>query len=261
MIAVKQHSVIIGAGNLAYQLSKALSTLKGMEVSVVHLRSTTTLKKIAKDTTCKTFTSYKALPLTADFYFLCVSDNAIVKVFETVLPLVKSGIICHCSGSTPLLSLKNEKISYGVFYPLQSFSINRNLNWKEIPILLEANIKTSERSLIKLAKQLSETTLLINSDKRLQFHLAAVLVNNFTNALLLAASKNLSKKEFGLLKPLAQETISKAFAISPQLAQTGPAKRNDTKIINEHKRLLKSDPEVLTIYKVLSQFITLHFKK
>jgi predicted short-subunit dehydrogenase-like oxidoreductase (DUF2520 family) len=261
MIAVKQHSVIIGAGNLAYQLSKVLSTLNGMEVSVVHSHSTPTLKKIAKDVNCKTFTSYKTLPPSADFYFLCVSDTAIVNVFQIISPLIKSGIVCHCSGSTPLVSLKNEKISYGVFYPLQSFSINRNLNWKEIPILLEASTKFSERSLVKLAKQLSDTALLVNSEKRLQFHLAAVLVNNFTNALLLAASKNLSKKEFNLLKPLANETISKAFAISPQHAQTGPAKRNDTKIINEHKRLLKSNPELLTIYKVLSQFITLHFKK
>ncbi len=260
MTVVKQHSVIIGAGNLAYHLSKILSTVNGMEVSVFHHRSTPALKKIAKDVKCKTFASYKTLAPNADFYFLGVSDNVILKTSQTILPLIKSGVLCHCSGSTPLTRLKNNKLSYGVFYPLQSFSVTRNLNWKEIPILIEASTKVSERSLLKLAKQISEKTLLVNSDKRLQFHLAAVFVNNFTNALLVAASKTLSKKEFDLLKPLASETISKAFALSPQHSQTGPAKRNDTKIINEHKRLLKASPEVLAIYKTMTQFITLHFK-
>jgi predicted short-subunit dehydrogenase-like oxidoreductase (DUF2520 family) len=257
---VKQHSVIIGAGNLAYQLSKALCLLPNMNVSIVHHRSTPTLKKIAKETNGKLYTSYTTLPNTADFYFLCVSDTAIKKVAATILPSIKSGILCHCAGSTPLISLKNEKLSYGVLYPLQSFSVNRLVNWKEIPILVEGSTKPTEKLLLNLAKQLSEKTLSVTSEKRLLFHLSALFVNNFTNALLIAASEQLSKKEFQLLKPLANETISKAFALSPQQAQTGPAKRKDTKILTEHKRLLKSNPEALAIYKALTQFITQHFK-
>ena len=58
---------------------------------------------------------------------------------------------------------------------------------------------------------------------------------------------------FDILKPLILETASKIDEISPFEAQTGPARRNDTKTIEKHKiLLLKNQKE---IYTLLTDFI------
>jgi predicted short-subunit dehydrogenase-like oxidoreductase (DUF2520 family) len=256
----KNTYVIIGAGNLAYHLSKVISTLKNSEVIICHHRSTPLLKAIAKDPSIQVITSYSKLPKQANVYFLCVSDTAIKEVFKKIAPMINSGIVCHCSGSTAIDILKNPRLSYGVFYPLQSFSLKRNLDWKEFPLLIEAMDKKSTTRLKSLGKQISSTVLTINSEKRKQFHLAAVMANNFVNALLLAASKQIHKTELRLLKPIVRETIEKAFELRPENSQTGPAKRNDKAIMQTHLKMLRHQKEVSQLYKIISQYISRSFK-
>jgi predicted short-subunit dehydrogenase-like oxidoreductase (DUF2520 family) len=60
--------------------------------------------------------------------------------------------------------------------------------------------------------------------------------------------------EFDLLKPLILETAKKVQDMSPYMAQTGPAKRNDTKTINKHIAILE-DEQHQEVYKLLTQSI------
>jgi predicted short-subunit dehydrogenase-like oxidoreductase (DUF2520 family) len=99
----------------------------------------------------------------------------------------------------------------------------------------------------------------VNSERRLQLHLAAVLVNNFTNALYAAADEHLKaagfKKDFDLLKPIMQSSIDKVQTLSPIDAQTGPAKRKDKTTMNKHLALLKQEKQLKKVYKELSKLI------
>lgn len=260
MTTAKQRYVVVGAGNLAYHLAKVLTRLKKTEVIVCHHHSTPLLQKIKKESRLQIFTSFEQLPEQADVYFLCVSDNAIKNLAQNISAHVKKGVICHCSGSTALDVLKNTKLPYGVFYPLQSFSVNRKLDWITIPLLVEASHKTALKKLEALAKQISDTVVMADSEKRKYFHLAAVLANNFTNALLLAASHQITQKEFELLKPILKETIDKAFTIGPEAAQTGPAKRGDKTILSTHLKMLSSQKDVSAVYSALSTFISNYYK-
>lgn len=250
--------VIIGAGNLAVQLATAFLNTKQVTVHVYNRRATHALRALRQQGAF-TCTTIDLLPAEAMAYFICVSDSAIASMARQIGQHIQHGILCHCSGTTPLSVLKNPRLPYGVLYPLQTFSKNRNVNWKTIPVLLEGNTKATQQGLKGIAGLLSNELHTANSEKRLQFHLAAVLVNNFVNALYLGASGVLSKKEFALLKPLAFETIYKAFETGPEAAQTGPAKRGDLLTLKRHQQVLAQNKPLLKVYKELSSYIAKHF--
>jgi predicted short-subunit dehydrogenase-like oxidoreductase (DUF2520 family) len=93
-----------------------------------------------------------------------------------------------------------------------------------------------------LGGTISKNVVEISSEKRAKLHLAAVFVNNFVNYLYQIGSEVLKKGNlpFELLKPLIAETASKIETLSPEEAQTGPAKRNDKKTIEKHLHLLEN---------------------
>ena len=72
---------------------------------------------------------------------------------------------------------------------------------------------------------------------RLKYHLAATLVNNFTNYLFTVAENFCKKKNisFAILQPLMEETVMRMRNISPAATQTGPAIRNDRLTLEKHR--------------------------
>ena len=147
--------------------------------------------------------------------------------------------------------------NFGVFYPLQTFSKERKINFEEVPVLIEGNNPKSLEHIRKVADSISPHVFEIDSATRKTIHLSAVVANNFTNHLFVQAEKILAKKNipFPILGPLLHETVIKAILLSPSEAQTGPAKRGDTKIIEEHQKMLKNDSSMSKIYKLLSESI------
>lgn len=65
---------------------------------------------------------------------------------------------------------------------------------------------------------------------------------------------------FDILMPLIGETIEKLCDISPKMAQTGPAIRNDTKVMQKHLEMLKNDPNKSMIYQLLNSQISNFFE-
>ena len=140
------------------------------------------------------------------------------------------------------LSDRNRK---GVFYPLQTFSKNREVNFNNIPICVEATEPRDLKLLMNLGKSLSEKVVEVNSEERSKLHLAAVFVNNFVNHLYAIGDDILSNNElsFDLLHPLIEETANKIKILAPSQVQTGPARRGDQKTIEKHLHLLKEGPK------------------
>ena len=197
-----------------------------------------------------------------DIYIFCVSDDALLSVFKN-LRINEDALILHTSGSVPLDIFKPYRQNYGVLYPLQTFSKTRNLDFGEIPLCIEAPDKEVLKTIGQIADKLSSKVYEISSEKRKKLHLAAVLANNFTNHLYHMAGKLLEKEDldFNLLRPLIFETAHKVMQMIPENAQTGPARRGDTNILNLHKSMLKDNRDIQTLYVLLSQSIQQTYSK
>ncbi|MCS6833231.1 MAG: DUF2520 domain-containing protein, partial [Flammeovirgaceae bacterium] len=145
----------------------------------------------------------------------------------------------------------------GVFYPLQTFSKDKEVDFSQIPFFIEANTTSLTDFLVKIASRLSNEVYEMNSEERKRLHLAAVFACNFTNHLLTIAHQELMKLKvpFEVLHPLIVATINKALEITPFAAQTGPAIRRDQNTMSIHLQLLEERPLVQQIYRLLSENI------
>ncbi|CAN1501248.1 COG5495 Uncharacterized conserved protein [Flavobacteriaceae bacterium] len=251
---------IIGSGNVAQHLIVALqnSIINGAEIELIQVfaRQKTTLSQLLD---FNKITDDWSTLAEADLYIIAVSDDAIATVSEQIP--YKNKLVVHTSGaiSLEILASNNRK---GVFYPLQTFTKNKAVNFKIIPICIESQNASDYQLLQKVAQAISDSVFAINSEQRKALHLAAVFVNNFTNHLYkigndICIENNVS---FEILKPLIQETAEKITELSPNEAQTGPAIRNDIETINAHLSFL-SDENQKNIYTILTQSIQNNGKK
>lgn len=247
---------IIGSGNVAQHLIDAFAICKTIEIIQVYSRTQKQLSPLLDSK--KVISDWNAL-VDADLYIIAVSDDAIASV-SSQLPF-KNKLVVHTSGSVPLTALDN-KNKKGVFYPLQTFTKGKEINFKTIPICLEAIQDEDYKTIEKVAQSISEKVYAIDSHQRKALHVAAVFVNNFTNYLYQLGNDICIENHvpFDILKPLILETAEKLLTLSPKDAQTGPAKRNDLSTIAAHESFLSNENQS-TIYKILTQSIQNHGKK
>ena len=241
--------VLLGAGNLAFHLTKKLLNNGAVELIQVYNRSLSEITYLEG----KVAITNNILQLKeADVYIICVSDNAIAEISSKLNVLNK--LVVHTSGSMPINELKSTS-NKGVLYFLQSFSKNVPVDFSKIPITIEATTDNDYLLLETLAAVFSDKHYRLNSDQRKTMHLAAVFVNNFTNHLYQNAFEICAENNipFEILQPLIEETSEKIKKTTPFDAQTGPAKRNDTKTIEKHLAMLSSTKK--EIYTLLSKSI------
>ena len=246
--------VFIGAGNLATRLSTVLKE-KGFSIEQVYSRSEKSAKSLAEKLRTNYTTTVQEISPDADVYFVALKDSA----FEEVLPQIdfQNKLLVHCSGSMPLSCMEKYSENIGVFYPLQTFSKDREVDFSEIPVFIEANSPGNEKKLIQIAEKISGRVSVLNSEKRLNLHISAVFACNFVNHFYTIASEVLKSKEipFELLKPLILETARKVQKLDPALAQTGPAVRFDENVISKHIKALQEFPEFQKLYEIVSESI------
>lgn len=247
---------IIGSGNVAQHLIKAFSASRIVEIKQVFSRKTEAVHHLVDFE--KIVTDYSEIQ-TADLHIIAVSDNAITEVSEQ-LPF-SNQLVVHTSG-TSSIDLINEKNRRGVFYPLQTFSKNKEIDYSIIPFCLEAENTADFKLLETIAKSISPAVYSISSEQRKALHVAAVFVSNFTNHLYHLGQEICEENQlpFSILKPLIQETANKINTLDPADAQTGPAIRNDSNTIDAHLDFLQ-DENKKNIYKTLTQSIQHNGKK
>jgi len=250
--------VLVGAGNLATNLGCALSRA-GFPILQVYSRSQESASALAGRLGCEATTNPEKLAADAELYIVALKDSAL----ETLLPEMIRGrekrFWVHTAGSIPLNIW--ERIPgvkrFGVLYPMQTFSKARLVDFRSIPILLEANAPAQMNLLKEVASTLSDNVREVSSRQRRAIHLAAVFACNFTNHCYALAEKLLAAEglPFELLLPLIDETARKVHTLPPQEAQTGPAIRYDENVIQKHLDALSGEPEMQTLYRLLSQSI------
>lgn len=247
---------IIGSGNVAQHLIQAFQMNSQIELVQVVARD---IKKVAHLLDSNLITSDYTQLQEADLYIIAVSDDAIAEV-SSALPF-KNRLVAHTSGTVALDSL-NSNNRRAVFYPLQTFSKDKPIDFKSVPVCLETENETDVQILKQLAHSISNAVYEINSEQRKALHVAAVFVNNFVNYLYQMGNEicDTNAIPFEILKPLIQETANKIATLSPKNAQTGPAKRNDLKTIAAHEEFLKDENQA-AIYKLLTQSLQNNGKK
>lgn len=249
-----RHVVIIGAGNVATHLARALKEA-GFVISQVYSRTQDAAEELALNLNSK-FTSNPAdiLP-DADLYIVSVTDDALETLAENLN--FKKQLVVHTSGSILLDVIRPMSESIGVLYPLQTLSKAGKANFKNIPICIEANSADNLERIRKIALRLSDDVRDVNSEQRKQLHLAAVFACNFTNYMYTIAGEilNQSGLDMNFLLPLIKETARKIETISPVDAQTGPALRGDKNVMEQHLTMLARWPAYQEIYQQISSEI------
>ena len=239
---------------MATHLALAL-TSAGKEVVKIYGRKLQKAIELASKCNALPTSDIKQISDGADLIIIAVSDDALGEILE-LLPKGNTFVV-HTSGSVSMGILKSHGDNFGVFYPLQTFSKNRDINFSEVPLCLEASSLENLEILRNLAISMTNSIYFIDSAQRKKLHLAAVFACNFPNFLYSIAEGLLEENglSFEMMKPLIIETAKKAKAISPKKAQTGPAFRKDKKIIDNHIQMLSEHKDFQEIYELLSKKI------
>ena len=245
---------IVGSGNVATHLAKALSE-KGFEIKGVLSRAKEHAQSLACEVRAVAVDSVADMPQ-ADLTLVAVPDDAICGVAKAIHSAGVTGVVAHTSGATSVDALR--PIAHrGVLYPCMTFSKNERIDLRRCPFLVEAADADSLDALKSVACAIGSGATECDSDGRARLHLAAVLASNFTNHMLLMAQRAMTQAglPFDLLRPLVEQTIAKAFTMSPFDAQTGPARRNDAKTMERHRELIGGDMRLRGLYDALTASI------
>lgn len=251
---MEKRVVVIGTGNVATHLTEALLSA-GLPVAMLFSRTPRHAAEAGQRFQLPYTSDWSELPSDAGYYIYSVSDTALPEVLDR--NLAPGAIHIHTAGSIGMDVFGATKPRHGVLYPLQTFSKNKALNFKDVPLFIEASSPEVLGELNQLASLLSTKVRTISTAQRRQLHLAAVYACNFVNHLYAVADELVqdSGLPFEVLIPLINETAAKVSELTPRQAQTGPALRGDRGVMDKHLALLHDHPQFRELYTLLSKSI------
>ena len=268
--------VLIGAGNLATHLGKALHAA-GHDMVQVFSRTMQSAETLASLLDAEPLTDIAQVRDDADVYIFSVKDSALVQLVAQLcrheadglgedgavnaLRKAKKGeherVFLHTAGSMPMSVFKGMAQHYGVLYPMQTFSKQREVDFSIIPCFVEANDEFAQKQIEGLAREISGRVYQLSSEDRKYLHLSAVFACNFANHCY-AISQELLEEHgipFDVMLPLINETAAKVHEMKPKDAQTGPAVRYDENVIGKQSKLLENHPHFKKVYDSMSKSI------
>ena len=247
--------VFIGAGNLATNLAKALY-YKGFRIVQVYSRTEESARALAEKVEADYTTDLQEISKDAKLYIVSLKDAAFVELLPQITEGKQKSLLVHTAGSIPMSVWEGHAERYGVFYPMQTFSKQREVDFQEVPFFIEAKRAEDTELLKAIASTLSEKVYEADSEQRKSLHLAAVFICNFTNHMYALAADLLEKYNlpFEVMLPLIDETARKVHELAPRDAQTGPAVRYDENVMSNHLAMLVDSPALQEIYKLMSNY-------
>lgn len=249
--------VIVGSGSVATTVGKALYD-SGHEILEVVSRNKEHAHELGRIVQAKrVLCDFSKVTEYASLYIIAISDDAIADVAQQ-LPNVH-GVVVHTSGTVSSQVLKDKFEHWGVFYPLQTFTPGRDLDFNKIPFLVTSDVPQTEDFLTEIAASIGSSVYILDDEARAHVHVAAVMINNFTNHLLVLAGDYIREHHLSshLFHSLVTETVKKAIDLGAENSQTGPAKRGDTQTIEKHLELIRTsnNSTLLSLYQIFTQSI------
>lgn len=254
--------VMIGAGNLATNLGNALLEA-GHDFVQVYSRTMESAQALATKVGGAPTTDLTKLNKDADIYIFAVKDSVLCELIPVVCKGREQKVFLHTAGSIPVDVFKGMALHYGVLYPMQTFTKSRQVDFKEIPVFIEANDVFAAERIVRMAESITDRIYSLSSEDRKYLHLSAVFACNFVNHCYDMAAGILEKRSipFDVLLPLIDETARKVHELMPDEAQTGPAVRYDENVIRSQSMMLKDNPLMKDIYERMSVSINRNSKK
>lgn len=256
---MKPDTAFIGAGNVAFRFALAMQE-NGYNISAVYNRTAKSrdrLVKALRANGASTAGAERPEDLrTASLIVIAVTDDAIEQVAKELKDALSGPkaaaagneavpampAVVHTSGATPLSVLKplsDIGCPCGVMYPLMTLNRNKNIDFRDVPLLLESDTEELGQMLDAIAADLGSEHYFYSSGNRLKMHVAAVFTTNFVNYLLGLAFP-IVQHDHPLLIPSTIEAVRNAFLHTPASTLTGPARRGDMETVNKHLELLRS---------------------
>lgn len=248
--------VLIGAGNVATHLGKAFHEA-GCRIRMVYSRTKESARILAESIGCPYTTDITSIDNEADIYIVSLKDSVLDHILPELVKCNSKALFVHTAGSVSIDIWKGLTHRYGVLYPMQTFSKQRDINFDNVHFFIEANTEEDTELLIKTASLISRHIFKASSEQRKYLHISAVFACNFANHMYSICEHLLTSHglPFSAMLPLIDETAEKVHHLSPVSAQTGPAQRNDHNIMNNHLSLLKDEPEIAELYLRISENI------
>jgi len=247
---------VIGSGNVATVLGN-LFKRNNHTINEVIGRNEITVRKLAETLDAGFCFNLEQLKKDSDVFVIAVKDDAVAEVSAQLR--LNEKIVVHTCGSVLAKLLEQTSKNYGVLYPLQS--LRKELNYSPvIPFLVDGNNDNTRQTILDLASSVSDSVIVADDEMRLQYHLSAIVVSNFSNHLFALAKEYCDKNDtdFKLLLPLMEETVHRMHYYDPADMQTGPAARGDELTIQKHLKLLETFPALQKIYTLMSESIMHH---
>ena len=248
--------ILIGAGNLATHLGKAIFAA-GHDVVQVFSRTMQSATALASEVGAQPVSDISDVRSDADLYVVSVKDSAIVELIPVLCKGKETKVFLHTAGSIPMDVFQGMALHYGVLYPMQTFSKQREVDFSQIPCFIEANDEHALQLIGDVAHQVSSRVYHLASEDRKYLHLSAVFACNFVNHCY-ALSREILEEHgipFDVMLPLIDETAAKVHELDPKDAQTGPAVRYDENVLRAQGALLRSNPQMKDIYDRMSMSI------
>lgn len=248
--------VLIGAGNVATHLGRVLQQA-GYEIAQVYSRTVESASALAATLSTGYTVSVEEIRRDARLYIVALKDTALQELAPRLVKGREKSLFVHTAGSMPMDLWKGLASRYGVLYPMQTFSKQREVDFRTVPFFIEASAPEELLFLHELAGKVSPQVYEATSLQRKYLHLAAVFACNFVNHMYALSAQILERQglSFEMMLPLLDETASKVHQLPPVEAQTGPAIRYDENVINNHLQLLVADPSVQELYEKISKSI------
>ncbi|MCF2594245.1 DUF2520 domain-containing protein [Bacteroides caecigallinarum] len=248
--------VLIGAGNVATHLGKAFHEA-GCRIRMVYSRTKESARILAESIGCPYTTDITSIDNEADIYIVSLKDSVLDHILPELVKCNSKALFVHTAGSVSIDIWKGLTHRYGVLYPMQTFSKQRDINFDNVHFFIEANTEEDTELLIKTASLISRHIFKASSEQRKYLHISAVFACNFANHMYSICEHLLTSHglPFSAMLPLIDETAEKVHHLSPVSAQTGPAQRDDHNIMNNHLSLLKDEPEIAELYLRISENI------
>src|SRR5689334_13795538 len=163
----------IGSGNLAWHLAPALDNTD-FAVGEIFSRNPAHAEALVGklyEADIKVSLDFSDSP--SRIFVIATPDEAIREIAREII-LPDDAILVHTSGSQPLSLLGYAATpNTGVFYPLQTFSKSKKLDFNDIPIFIESENNDTEKVLVSMAKAITKKVFKISSQDRKALHVAA----------------------------------------------------------------------------------------
>lgn len=245
---------LIGSGNVATHLAKAFHNA-GYQILQIWSREYDHAEALANQVFAEPIDKLSLLYPTADVYVLAVADDAL---FDLALDLrLRDALVLHTAGAVSLNVLKPISRKHGVVWSPQTFIRDVDMDYSELPFCIEGSSPDVTTNIMELLRPVSSHLFKIDTQQRQWLHLAAVMVNNFGNAVNAMAQDIIQSHNipFKILHPLITMTAEKIKHGGLWQQQTGPARRHDQKTIDNQRRLLADDKKMLKLYDLLTEII------